>query len=247
MNIEYEIKNQSYYRQRKGISYMVTTNQIIKKKNARMKFEFFGPHNIDILFGIFGSLLGDSFAKKRSGKCFIRLKQASSNQEYLFAVHHSLSSGGYCSELKPKEIIQIGKNNKAFFYRQVTTYSFASFNWLHEAFYQDGIKRIPRRELLEVFLTSLALASWICDDGTAATSGGVIICTHCFSIEDISMICEFLNDKYGLRANPQKAALSKDGKQQYKLYIWKQSIPILITIAAPFMVSSMLRKLHVKP
>jgi len=61
------------------------------------------------------------------------------------------------------------------------------------------------------------------------------------------MICEFLNDKYGLRANPQKAALSKDGKQQYKLYIWKQSIPILITIAAPFMVSSMLRKLHVKP
>jgi len=101
--------------------------------------------------------------------------------------------------------------------------------------------------LLDKFLTPLALAIWISDDGIAASGGGVLICTDCFPIEDILMACKFLNDKYDLRATPRKSSLSKSGKQMYRLYIWKQSVPKLITIAAPFMVPSMLRKLHIKP
>jgi len=211
------------------------------------KMEFHGPHHINILSSIFGSLLGDSHAQKRFKKCRINLQQASSNREHLFKIHHLWSSGGYCNELKPREKTRIGKNNKRYFRYQITTYSFASFNWLHEAFYQDRIKRIPRRELLDKFLTPLALAIWISDDGIAASGGGVLICTDCFPIEDILMACKFLNDKYDLRATPRKSSLSKSGKQMYRLYIWKQSVPKLITIAAPFMVPSMLRKLHIKP
>jgi hypothetical protein len=211
------------------------------------KMAFIGPHNIDILAGIFGSLLGDSCAEKRSGTTRIVLRQGNCNQAYLFAVHKYISVRGYCNIEKPKQQSVIGKNNKVHFFRQIRTYSFASFNWLHEAFYPDDrIKRIPRRELLEEFLTPLALAIWISDDGAANTTGGVLICTNCFPKEDILMVCEFLKDKYGLVANPQKAGVSKAGKQQYRLYIWKRSVPLLITIVFPFMVPSMLRKLHVK-
>jgi ubiquinol-cytochrome c reductase cytochrome b subunit len=211
------------------------------------KMEFYGPHNIDVLSGIFGSLLGDSYAEKRVGKTRIALKQGNCNQEYLFAVHKFLSVRGYCNIEKPKQKTVIGKNNKVNFYRRICTYSFASFNWLRESFYSDdGIKRIPRRELLEQFLTPLALAVWISDDGGAHHSGGVRIASHCFSKEDILMVCEVLKDKYGILATVQKARFSKAGKQYYCLHIWKESVPILITEISSFMVPSMLRKLHVK-
>jgi len=44
------------------------------------KMEFHGPHHINILSSIFGSLLGDSHAQKRFKKCRINLQQASSNE-----------------------------------------------------------------------------------------------------------------------------------------------------------------------
>ena len=209
--------------------------------------EFFGPHHIDVLSGIFGSLLGDSYAEKRAGKCRIVLQQENSNQEYLFGVHYFLSSRGYCNIEKPKQEKRIGKNNKIRFFLRVRTYSFASFCWLHESFYQDKLKCIPSRELLLKYLTPIALTVWICDEGTATGDGGISIATNSFSKEDILMLCEVLYEKYGIIAKPNKIGFSKkDRKQQYCLYIWKRSVPILITVTSPFIVPSMLRKLHVK-
>jgi ubiquinol-cytochrome c reductase cytochrome b subunit len=218
-----------------------------KKVNEMKKMELFGPHHIDVLSLLFGTLLGNSYGEKRAGKCRIVLQQENSNQEYLFGVHNFLSSRGYCNIEKPKQEKRIGKKNKVRFFSRIRTYSFASFNWLQESFYQNKLKCIPRKELLEQYLTPLALAVWISDDGTAASGGGVSIATNCFSKEDILMVCEVLNDKYGLLSNPQKTGFSKKNrKQQYSLYIWKRSVPILITILSPLMVPSMRRKLHVK-
>jgi ubiquinol-cytochrome c reductase cytochrome b subunit len=211
------------------------------------KMAFIGPHNIDILAGIFGSLLGDSHAQKRSGKTRIILKQGNCNQAYLFAIHKYISVRGYCNIEKPKQKSVIGKNNKVYFFRQIRTYSFASFNWLHEAFYPDDrIKRVPRRELLDQFLTPLALGIWISDDGSAVKGGGVIIATECFSEEDNLILCEVLDTKYGILATVPKYGVSKAGNQQYRLYIRKQSLEKLIAVVSSFMVPSMLRKLHVK-
>ena len=226
------------------------------------KKTFVGPHNIDILSAIFGGLLGDSYAEKRVGKTRtstrITMNQGNCNQEYLFAAHKFLSSCGYCSIEKPKQKTVILKNNKTYFFRQIHTYSFASFNWLRDAFYPNGIKCIPTTELLEQYLTPLALAVWISDDGSATKTGGVRIATNCFSEQDILRVCKFLKykygilattpkaGKYGILATTPKAGPSQKGKQQYNLYIRKQSVPILITILSHLMAPSMLRKLHVK-
>jgi ubiquinol-cytochrome c reductase cytochrome b subunit len=216
------------------------------KKVILMKKDFFGPHNIDVLSLLFGSLLGDSYGETRAGKSRIMLQQENSNQEYLFWFHKFLSSRGYCNPLKPKAQKLIGTNNKVRFIRRIRTYSFASFNWLLESFYQNKVKHIPKKGLLDIYLTPLALAVWISDDG-GACSKGVKIATHAFSKEEITLICIVLKEKYGLLANPNKAGLSKrDKKQQYSIYIKQQSLGKLVELVSPFMVPSMLRKVYVK-
>lgn len=208
---------------------------------------FYGPHDIKVLGCLFGSLLGDSYGEKRSEKSRIVLQQENSNQEYLFWVHKLLSTRGYCSGIKPKSKLRIGKNNKVRFYRKIRTYSFSSFNWLIDCFYKDGIKQVPKKIYLEKYLTPLALAIWISDDG-GACSRGVKIATNCFSEDDISLLCEVLKEQYGIVSKPNKSGFSKKTfKQQYCLYIHKQSLPILQALVKPFMVNSMLKKIHITP
>jgi hypothetical protein len=90
----------------------------------------------------------------------------------------------------------------------------------------------------------LALAVWISDDG-GACSTGVKIATNCFSENDILLVCEVLKEQYGIVSKPNKSGFSKKTfKQQYCLYIHKQSLPILQALVKPFMVNSMLKKIH---
>jgi len=60
-----------------------------------------GPHNIDILSIIFGSLLGDAHAeKRRSGTRFI-FYQEGSHKEYLLFLHKIISELGYSNTKIP--------------------------------------------------------------------------------------------------------------------------------------------------
>lgn len=96
-----------------------------------------GPHNIDIYSLIFGSLLGDSYAEKRNGSTRFILQQEESNVSYLMWFHQYLATRGYCSPNKPKLETRIGPNGKVRFFYRVRTYSFASFNWIYDALYQN--------------------------------------------------------------------------------------------------------------
>lgn len=121
-----------------------------------------GPHNIDVLSLLFGSLLGDTFGEKRKtsdGNVSVRfaLAQSNKNIEDLVSTHQYLSSRGYCSSKKPKLYKKIGKKNKVYYGIRITTYSFGSLVWLHDIFYQNQIKSIPDDMYLERYLTPLAL------------------------------------------------------------------------------------------
>jgi len=52
------------------------------------------------------------------------------------------------------------------------TYSFTNFNWIHEAFYVNGVKVIP--SLIEEILTAQGLAIWIMDDGSYLKDRGIV-------------------------------------------------------------------------
>jgi ubiquinol-cytochrome c reductase cytochrome b subunit len=73
-----------------------------------------GPHNIDILAIIFGSLLGDGYAEKRFNKVKyysgtrINFYQESSHSKYLIYLHNSISELGYCNPKLPEIGTRLG-------------------------------------------------------------------------------------------------------------------------------------------
>jgi hypothetical protein len=203
--------------------------------NRRSKIH--GPHNIDICSLIFGSVLGDSYGEKRNGSTRFILQQEESNVSYLMWFHQFLAKRGYCSPKKPKLQTRIGPTGKVRFYFRVRTFSFASLNWIYDAFYSENkIKGVPK-DLSWTLLTPLALAVWIMDDGTPV-SAGLKIATHAFKEEDILFLCEVLNKKYNLYARPHR------DKAQFVLYIPKAGMPQLAQLVSPYIVPSMHRKLN---
>lgn len=136
---------------------------------------------------IIGSLLGDSYANNRSGEgtrlCY---RQSAKYREYLFWLYNFFHSRGYCSNLEPRKYTRkLKKECKLYYGYEFNTYTFRSFNWIHKMFYKKGKKYISKD--IEQYLTPLALAIWIMDDGGWAKPG-VRIAANSFTIEEINKI-----------------------------------------------------------
>lgn len=217
-----------------------------------------GPHSLEILSLLFGSLLGDSYAEKRGISTRFHLQQEESNMEYLFWFHNFLASRGYCSPKRPKLQKRIGKGNKVRFYSRIRTYSFSSLTWIYGLFYPtelsnswtkvglpleekvqakatpEGLrKRVPRE--IGTFLTPLALAVWIMDNGCRAGSG-LKLSTNGFPKKDVEFLASVLKNKYSIQSSVHCS------DNQYTLYIWKKSMNIVRLLVKPYLVSSMWRK-----
>jgi len=202
-----------------------------------------GPHNIDICSLIFGSLLGDSYGEKRNGSTRFILQQEESNVTYLMWFHKYLATRGYCCPKKPILKTRIGAGGKVRFFCRIRTYSFASFNWIYDAFYSSSSpqrlgKKLPK-DLTWTLLTPLALAIWIMDDGTYEVSG-VKIVTNCFEEEDVLFLCFVLNKKYNLYAQLHR---TKE-RNKFIVYIPKAGMPQLGHLISAYLVPSMHRKLN---
>ena len=83
-----------------------------KSKTKVNSIERIGPHNIDILSIIIGSVLGDSHLEKRNRGIGTRIKfeQSNKNVEYLMWFHSYFSTRGYCNINKPELKKRIRKN-----------------------------------------------------------------------------------------------------------------------------------------
>jgi len=194
-----------------------------------------GPHNIDVLSLILGSMLGDSTAEKHGKGTRIILQQENNNVEYLIWFHKYLAKRGYCSSTKPKLLIRTDKKGKIRFYYKIRTWTFSSFDWIFDSFYTvNGTKIVPNN--IKDYLTPLALAVWIMDDGTAVSSG-LKISTNCFTLKEVELLCKILLEQYNIIANPNK------DRNQWVIYIRAQSMPLLAKIIKPYMVNSMYYKL----
>lgn len=144
---------------------------------------------------------------------------------------------GYCNPDIPKLLTRLGLNGKIRTILRFKTFTFSSFDRIHSAFYPNGIKIVPH--MVADYLSPLALAIWIMD---GAVSSGLKIATNSFTRADTQFLCNVLKEKYGLVATVNSAgAKSKD---QYCIYIWKESMPLLARIVKPHMHPSMLYKLN---
>lgn len=197
-----------------------------------------GPHNEDILSVIIGSLLGDGYANKRSGEGVrICYRQSIRHKEYLFWLYTFFYNRGYTSNLKPRQYTRTIKNKEKIYYGyEFNTFTFSSFNWIHKMFYNKGKKVMPLN--IYEYLTPLALAVWIMDDG-GWTNYGIRIATNSFKLKEIELLQDVLKSKYNLETTIQKIYI----RDQYSLYIKKQSVDKLRNIVGPYIHFSMLYKL----
>jgi hypothetical protein len=77
------------------------------------------------------------------------------------------------------------------------------------------------------------------DDGTICSSG-LRLCLHAFSYTDFQIFSHFLESQYSLK-NTLQAANSE--RTQWYIYIRAESMPLLIPLVKPYMVTSMHYKL----
>ena len=123
-----------------------------------------GPHNLDVISLIVGSLLSKTLLEKRLKGLTIRINfvKCSNNVEYLIGFHLFLSIRGYCYLKKPKLSKNLSKGNKVLFILNINSYSFSNLIWLYNIFYRKSLKIIPRN--LDIYITPLALATWFLSD-----------------------------------------------------------------------------------
>lgn len=197
-----------------------------------------GPHNIFILSIIFGSLLGDGFAEKRKQGNGTRIcfYQEASHLSYLIYLHKLISDLEYCNKILPQPKTRLGKGGIVRRISRFSTWTYSSFNWIQELWYVDGIKKVP--ENIGEYLTPVALAIWIMDDGSKSNKG-LKLATNSFTFSDCNLLVKVLNENFQLKSSVQSAGV----ENQYVIYIWKESMPILRKIVLPFFDPSMKYKI----
>lgn len=212
----------------------------IKPKVSRLKGIYrIGPHNQDVISVIFGSLLRDASLEKRSEGAGTRICffQEAVHVKYLLYLHKNLSEWGYCNPKIPIVTSILGTNGKIRKIVRFSTWTYTSFNWIHDLWYKNNIKRVP--ESISLYLTPLALAIWIMGVGTKV-SKGLNFSTKCFTYSECLILVKALNDNFNIKASVQ----SVGSKDQYIIYIWKQSINDLKNIVSPYIIPEMKYKLN---
>ena len=197
---------------------------------------------MEIISIIFGTLLGDSHLEKRNpgnGSRFI-FKLCNNNVEYLMWFHKFFYLRGYCNSTKPKLKHLIKKKNKVFFHYSFHTYTFGSFNWIHDIFYKwdskQFIKIIPHD--FSSYFSPLSLAIWFMNDGYIR-GNSVRIAINGWNLDEIKEICNMLSGKYHIMTTIQKGAKNTG----YNIYIEKNSIETLTKLIKPYMIESLTYKL----
>lgn len=203
-----------------------------QKSNKRI-----GPHNYDILSIIFGSLLGDGHAEKHGNGTRIRFYQEGSHQDYLLWLHALINNLGYATGTLPITTSRLDIHGKLRYIIRFNTYTYSNLNWIRECWYDTkNVKIIPSS--LDLYLSPLALAIWIMDDG-GKVSSGLKFCTNSFILSDVQKLSLLLNQKYELSTTVHSAGYP----DQYVIYVPKHAIYRLNEIVGPYMHPSMKYKL----
>ena len=211
-----------------------------KSKVNRLKGIYrIGTHNKDIISIIFGSLLGDTYGEKRLLEIGTRFSfsQEAVHVEYMLFLHKLLSELGYCNPNLPVIKTRLGSKGKIKKIIKFSTWTFSSFNWIYDLWYNNKIKHVP--ECIDQYLTPLALAIWIMNDG-AKVGQNLKFFTNSFSYNDCLLLIKALNTNFNIKASIQSAGK----KDQYIINIWKESMTDLINIVSPYIVSEMKYKLN---
>ena len=203
-----------------------------------------GPHNYDVLSIFIGSLLGDGSMEKDGNGSRFCFYQEKSHGEYLLWLHKTLSQLGYCKSEIPNINSRKNTNGDIRYIYRFRTFTYSSFNWIYDSFYvQNGAINESRRKIVPLYiaeyLSPLALAVWLMDDGSKYKNKGIKFCTNSFTLEEVKFLAQILKNKYSLEVTIHKTGVIN----QYNLYLSKSSSEKFAQIVKPYVHETMLYKI----
>lgn len=178
---------------------------------------------------LYGALLGDGCLAKRQASSNAIFSYISKSRQHVEFVASYFSE--YWSSEKIKDFARIDdRTNKIYSGSRVKTYSNQTFTEEYEKWYKNGIKSIP----VDLKLTPLTCLIWYIGDGCISHSKNtqyIKLATQCFSKEDQERI--LLPQLKDFEAHLIKADVSKNGKQQYFIYIPRRKIKKFLEYIGP--------------
>lgn len=214
---------------------LIIKYKIIKNCIKRSEVTNFNePLNNEFISIVYGSLLGDASAEKRKGGKGTRITfyQEGSHKDYLLYLHSLIANLGYCNTQIPKITTRLGKKGKIRNIIRFNTWTYDQLNIIYDEWYINKIKIVPKS--LDTYLTPLALAIWIMDDG-GKLGKGLKLATNSFNYTNNLYLMQLLYNKYNLKTTLHKTGVDN----QYNIYILSESMPNLVNIIKPYIVSSM--------
>ena len=194
-----------------------------------------GPHNQDIFSVIIGSLLGNAANRRSVEGTRICYRQSSIHKDYLFWLYNFFYTRGYCTNLEPRMYTRLlkhrGKEVQHFGY-EFNTFTFRSFNWLHEMFYHNGKKVIIPK--IEEFITPLSLAIWISSHPNSYEE--LKFYTDFRRKEDIDKLILMLKNRFGLICY-SISSTGKNEKSYFGIGIADESKELFKALVDPFILN----------
>jgi len=193
------------------------------------------PENLkEILVGV---LLGDGYSQKPKGcvNVIFKFKQSIIHKDYLLHLYELFKF--LCpSAFKIEVSLPHAKTGKTYSSVYFNTYTLACFKELYVMFYPAGSKIIPLT--IGELITPLSLAYWIADDGCwHKTNQSVTLCTDSFSLAEVELLINVLNEKFNLKCYKCRRGSS------YRIIIPSYSIPVLQSLLKDIIPSMMQHKI----
>ena len=173
---------------------------------------------------VIGGLLGDAYLMPTTAGCCFRVSHGQRQRAY---VDWQFGLVATYVRTAPRQC------GRSYYFRTISHPEFAG---LREAFYDTHARKVVPIDLLSRELTAFGLAVWFMDDG-ALDRRQVRINTQGFSREENLLLVEFLQAKFGIRAQ-----LNKD-KDRQRLRIGEASVGRFVSLVGPHVIPSMLYKL----
>ena len=178
---------------------------------------------------LYGALLGDGSLvthKHATNSYFSYLSKSKQHVEYVMNYFQEyLTKAGICESDYLDQ-----RTNKIYHRSLAKTYSNDAFTQEKQHWYQNGKKIIPD----DLILTPTTCLIWYIGDGCIShgkRTQNIKLATQCFSKEDQEKI--ILPQLQKFEASLMKADISKDGQQQYFIYIPKRKIKKFLEYIGP--------------
>lgn len=210
---------------------LLNDHMSVRRKHNKSNLPLIKKEHLDILYGL---ILGDLYiSRHKNENARMKFEQGMIHEEYLT---HLFNIFKYlCTESTD---IKVTKRNT----RVVETISvyfvtrrLVAITDLHNLFYPDGVKIVPKNIIN--LLTPKSLAYWVMDDGNNHESGFVLNTTG-FTQQDVNILQRAMLNNWGIETSLHC---------ENKIYIKSKSKKIFIGLIKPYLHSSMMYKIKDKP